>query len=811
MPLKNNWVNGDLFTPAAANDMANVVNAFGPPTATGQAVVTAANAAAARAAINANIYVNALDFGATGDGTTDDTVALQAWLDFIVTEQRQGWLPNGTYKITDTLVAPSGYGWSLSGENQNYAVIEQATANIPVLQLGTTLNSHTYTVENLMLKHATAQPSTNTLANCLLFEGETNGVGYFLTLRNIRFVNGFYAMKYTSGKVAPWGCLFDNLWMNGMSGGLLDNTGTITGIPGNKWGRFYIDCGGCIGPIFKNWSASAMTVGTLEFLNATNCQLITTQSGFNADIGAIRTENCTYTTGMNVIDFTGDYWISIGVMSLDVTAAPASGVLYLVVAASGSAADCHLDISSVQMSAAPVSGVCVVTGGGGTPNRKVSIGNALLNGWGLHAGGYSATGNYTSVRSWLNGALSTNKGDANYTVTVGDPNVVQFSTAFTAQRTITLPSGTSDVTCAGLYYDLVFDGAINGSNTALIKAGGTTLRTQTVDKVRLRYMWRRSGGGEWVLTDVTNVDDTLRGKTVDLGSNTVTGTLEQFNTAVSDANLAKTTDVQTFTSSGTWTKPAGAVSVRVRCIGAGGGGGAGARGPSGTALSGGGGGSSGGMSEMMLAASDLSSTVTVTVGTGGAGGIAQSLDGTAGANGSSASSSTSFGGYITAGGGNGGVGGGLATAGTGGNSTSYGYSAGMFPGVSGASGSAAGSAGASSGSGQGAAPGGGGGGVTTAPAATAGGNGGQTWSNTSLAYGTSGSGANGGAGGSSAVKGTGGGGGGGGGNISGTGYAGGAGGNYGGGGGGGGASLNGSTSGAGGKGGDGICIVTTYF
>jgi hypothetical protein len=26
MPLKNDWANGDLFTPAAANDMANIVN-----------------------------------------------------------------------------------------------------------------------------------------------------------------------------------------------------------------------------------------------------------------------------------------------------------------------------------------------------------------------------------------------------------------------------------------------------------------------------------------------------------------------------------------------------------------------------------------------------------------------------------------------------------------------------------------------------------------------------------------------------------------------------------------------------------------
>jgi len=48
MPLKNNWANGDVFTPAAANDMANAVNALGTPTATFQALVAATDAAAAR-------------------------------------------------------------------------------------------------------------------------------------------------------------------------------------------------------------------------------------------------------------------------------------------------------------------------------------------------------------------------------------------------------------------------------------------------------------------------------------------------------------------------------------------------------------------------------------------------------------------------------------------------------------------------------------------------------------------------------------------------------------------------------------------
>ncbi len=106
-------------------------------------------------------------------------------------------------------------------------------------------------------------------------------------------------------------------------------------------------------------------------------------------------------------------------------------------------------------------------------------------------------------------------------------------------------------------------------------------------------------------------------------------------------------NVEVFTSSGTWTKPAGLHHVVVEVVGGGGGGGA-AEGTTGQIASGGGGGG-GGFSKKFIEADDLGSKETVTVGAGGAGGTAPSNNGTSGG-------TSSFGAHCSATGGNGGTG-----------------------------------------------------------------------------------------------------------------------------------------------------------
>ncbi len=270
-------------------------------------------------------------------------------------------------------------------------------------------------------------------------------------------------------------------------------------------------------------------------------------------------------------------------------------------------------------------------------------------------------------------------------------------------------------------------------------------------------------------------------------------------------------EVQVFEASDTWTKPTGARIVEIICIGGGGGGGSGRRGADGTARAGGGGGAGGAFSTKIFTADLLTSTVAVTVGTGGTGGAEVTTDNTNGADGTTGSGST-FGDYLKAGGGAPGKGG-NTTAGPGGSSSNYWLNEAGGPGQS-----ATLSDGDDAEPTRKAASGGGpGGGITTGNVTSDGGNGGDTrlcatinpggvgGDDTGTLDGSSGTasgknewyGGPGGGGGASVLSGKAGNG------ADGE--------NHGGGGGGGGASENGYRSGSGGNGAPGLVVVITYF
>jgi len=446
-----------------------------------------------------NELVNArTSFGAVGDGVADDTDALQRFVTYCQVNHRAGVIPAGTYKITAPLRFSSVPGWSVVGAGPYVTTIKQYTDNVAIFNLGSDTVSymHSMAIRDMSFNYATDQPATNTDAAAILL----STMVFQSAFTNLQFNNSAFGFRMADGIGCPWGTTFDDLRFGGaMTVGAMDWSRGVNGVPNNRFGRILADCANMIGPVFSLRGYN-FQIDTIEFIAANKgANLLTLQAGGKVNIGTMKLENGIYAANKSLWNFEGKSNATIGNLTVGGNAMKVTGGLISALRVDQGFVD--VGYMEVELSEAAANGgqmFATSSSGALSIGRYVSTSGFTA---GLHNAVSTEGGNFVTVRDQVTGRLSNSRPDSDYTIVRGDPNIVAYQTAFAAPRTLTLPSDSPNM-FNGLYYEIVISGAVNGSNTLTIKAGTTTLRVETADKVSMRYVWRRHSSGAlgWVLT-----------------------------------------------------------------------------------------------------------------------------------------------------------------------------------------------------------------------------------------------------------------------------------------------------------------------
>jgi hypothetical protein len=167
-----------------------------------------------------------LDLGAKGDGTTDDTEALQKGIDlssgYQQVKTKVFYIPNGTYKVSKTLIVKNSLGPWMIGESRDGVIIK--------------LVDSAKDVTSVIRTHPSTKPPTSAdwfmrnLRNFTVDVGknpETDGIQYYATnsgmLQNIRVI-GEGKVGINSGFLEQNGpCLIQDCVIEGFETGILSH------------------------------------------------------------------------------------------------------------------------------------------------------------------------------------------------------------------------------------------------------------------------------------------------------------------------------------------------------------------------------------------------------------------------------------------------------------------------------------------------------------------------------------------------------------------------------------------------------------
>lgn len=237
--------------------------------------------------------IDVRDFGAMGDGVTDDTSAIQAAVNYACNNGKMLIFPQAnsgqSYLISNRILIPWGtYGWSIRGEAHRVQ-ITQATDNTPFIHFDSLTNNVTinnfagneltngeFEICNFAVAWKNAQGAANTHAAVIEF----NDGGYAdFRIESIECVNGLRCITHqypgqTVGRALNvWGCILRHLYMGFSSSGaaIYMRSNPVEGLPNILIEHVYSNQNQAVEELINLAGATGVTIANVEqnFVNYT--------------------------------------------------------------------------------------------------------------------------------------------------------------------------------------------------------------------------------------------------------------------------------------------------------------------------------------------------------------------------------------------------------------------------------------------------------------------------------------------------------------------------------------------------------------
>jgi hypothetical protein len=460
--------------------------------------------------------------GADPTGVADSTAAIQAAVNVVVPNGYNLIIPAGTYKLTAAINIPFGAGWRISGAARGGTsgggtTLLQYTNNTPIFKFATaspasSVGPYSWSITDLHFSYNTQQTSANTNGVPIFFTTANNTYFNCEISRNT-FDNDFQGIAEDPAVLTSvWGCAIrDNVYSGDNTGSFIQLNNTGSGQPNISIDGLFVSAQAIVAgqSIINVGNNDSGYYNHIEVVSLANGENIMSLSG-SGTIGSVKCEVCTWNAGNTAFQFPNAHF-TIGSISLDTTTINASAGSAVGIDISAGGATSTINIGNTNLSFASIAGTFYLANiGNGEPNfmlRFINSPQGLLG----TANAYlvnvpaSLSDMGVSVDDWQQLRLTGDNANNNVIWSAGQPNIIFYTTPFTANHTVQVSDNDEAFANTNMYNGLPLcvlrSSAATGAFTLnILNNNGTIIGSfgaSTYGKICL--MWNRTNG--WQITD----------------------------------------------------------------------------------------------------------------------------------------------------------------------------------------------------------------------------------------------------------------------------------------------------------------------